>query len=374
MNFIDHIKNYFEFLIYVTLKFILPNYPYKEKTLLLINTGLIGDLVVSSVLLENHTIFNKYDKVQFLIKKQYLELFKNYSGKVEFIGYNYYKYKFSLAYKYKFLSKLRAEGFDKCIHLTAARGILNEEITHLVGAKETIALNSFWEYLGNNLGKYFDNKYFKIIASSILNEYEKHFELIKYLDKNSSEIIFNNGITFNEKDSSNFEKFAEYENAIVIAPFSSLQNREWKKEYYFETIEKLKTKNKIILLGAKNQKKDLEELKNDDERVIVLAGKLKLSEIPLLLKQAKLFIGQDSGITHIAFKMGTRIIAIIGGGEFGRFFPYKESEKVKFLYSKMDCFLCHWECIKDKMFCITDVTPQILLDEVEKILSVADEN
>lgn len=374
MNFISYTKNYTELILFFILKFFLPKIYKRNNSFLLINTGEIGDLLVSSVLLENPEILKNYDKIQFLIKEQYLELFKNYNGKVEFIGYNYKKYKFSIIYKFKLLSKLREEGFEKCIHLTAARGILNEEITHLVGAKETITLNSFWEYLGHSLGKYFDTKYSKIIASDTLNEYEKHFELMRYLVEDSSKIVFNNGVVFDEDNSSKIKKNADYAEAIVIAPFSSLMNREWKREYYFEIINKLKKNHKIVLLGAKNQKKDLEQLKNKDENIKVLAGELKLFEIPFLLKKAKLFIGQDSGLTHIALKIGTPLIAIIGGGEFGRFFPYMESGIVKYLYSKMDCFLCHWECRKDEMFCLTNVTSRLLLNAVEKILLIEDDN
>lgn len=369
MKLADYLKNYFEFLVFWVLNIILPTVNKRNDSLLLINTGQIGDLVVSSVLLENPKIFNGYEKVQFLIRHQYLELFKNYKGRVEFIGYNYINYKFSLIYKFKFLSILRKEGFKKCIHLTAARGILNEEITHLVGAKETIALNSFWKYLGNSLGKYFDKKYSRIIASDILNEYEKHYELIKFLGGSETKIVFNNDVTFGEENNSINKNFEDYKESIVIAPFSSLMNREWKREYYFASIHKLKENHKIVLLGAENQKKDLEELSGKSANVRVLAGELKLHEIPILLKKAKLFIGQDSGLTHIALKMGTPLIAIIGGGEFGRFFPYKESEKVKYLYSKMDCFLCHWQCKKKEMFCITEISADDVILEVKNVFS-----
>jgi len=374
MNIINHTKNYTELILFFFLKTILPKNNLQKNTLLLINTGEIGDLIISSVLLENPDIFSNYEKVHFLIKEQYLELFKNYTGKVEFLGYNYKKYKFSLLYKLKVLTMLRKEGFETCIHLTAARGILNEEITHLVGSKEVITLNSFLQYLGNNLGKYFNKKYTKIIASETLNEYAKHFELMAYLGGDVTKIVLNNRITFDEENFQKDEKFENYKNTIVLAPFSSVMNREWKKEYYIETINKLKESHKIVLLGAKKQKEDLEKLKNRDENIEILAGELKLHEIPFLLKKAKLYIGQDSGLTHMALKVGIPIIAIIGGGEFGRFFPYKESEKVKYLYSTMDCFLCHWECAKDEMFCMTNVTPKILLNEVKKVLMVEDEN
>lgn len=364
MTLIDHIKNYSELVVFYFFQIILPKSKTQMSKLLIINTGEIGDLIVSSVLLENEEIFDGYSKICFIIKEQYLELFKSYEGRIQFIGYNYNKYKYSFIYKYKFLSSLRREGYQTVIHLTAARGILNEEMVHLSGAKEKISINSFWEYLGSHLGKYFDNKYQKIIAKDIINEYDKHFELIKYLKKdNNKEIVFNKGITFNE------ERISERLNCITIASFTSLRNRDWKKEYFSELIKILVQKHEVKLLGSRSQKKDLEKLKNDNESVQVYAGAFSLNEVHKIILESKLFIGLDSGLTHIALKMNTPLIAIIGGGEFGRFFPYKESAQVKYLYHKMDCFLCHWECSKEEMFCLTEITPQDVISVFNNMIN-----
>jgi len=363
VNIYNHIKNYSEIIIFNFFKVILPKSRPLRGKLLLINTGEIGDLIVSSVILENEEVLQHYSKIYFIIKNQYLGLFDRYVGKIEFIGYNYKKYKYSIIYKYKFLSLLRREGFQTTIQLTAARGILNEEMVHLSGAKERSVINSFWEYLDNHLGRYFDNKYDRIIAKDVMNEYVKHFELIKYLRKdNDKEIIFNKGLTFNE------EEFIKKEDYIVIAPFTSLMNRDWKKEYFSVLIKILAQKYDIKLLGSQNQKKDLEKLTSRDKNIQIFAGTVSLNEIPNVIAKSKLFIGLDSGLTHIALKVGAPIVALIGGGEFGRFFPYRESDKVKYLYHKTDCFLCHWECSKSEMFCMTDITPQLLINEVEKIL------
>lgn len=145
-------------------------------------------------------------------------------------------------------------------------------------------------------------------------------------------------------------------------------NRNWKKILFFEIINKLSNSHKIILLGSTSQKRELENLCENNANIKILAGELKLNEIPSIIKRAKLYIGLDSGLTHIALKVGLPLIAIIGGGEFGRFFPIKESEKVKFLYHKMDCFLCHWECKKSEMFCMTEITPENVMKEVEELL------
>lgn len=326
----------------------------------------MGDLIVSSILLENSKVFNKFKKVHFLIKEQYLELFADYSGEIKIIGYNYENYRTSFLSKYRKLIELRNEGYEICINLTAARGILNEEMTHLVGAKETITLNTFLKYLGKGIGNYFNNKYSNIIAKNILNEYDKHFELLKYLSGNNN-FYFNKGVVFPDYNIDT-TKFNELKNTVIIAPFSSVMTRDWESDKFAGLINRLKIKNKIVLLGSKNQFDKLLKISNYDENITILAGELRLNELAILINKAKLFIGLDSGLTHIALKMNTPLIAIIGGGEFGRFFPYRESKNAKYLYSKMDCFLCHWECSKERKFCITDVTLNDVLKEIDKML------
>ncbi len=368
---IRYIKNYSELLIWYFLKLLLPKSETNGNSLLLFNSGRMGDLVVSSIMLENPESFDKFKKVYFLIKNQYLELFEDYNGKVKIIGYNYKKYKYSIIYKYKFLSMLRGVGFNTCINLTAARGILNEEIVHLTNANNIITLNSFWKYLGTFFGKYLDAKYTNIIAENILNEYDKHVELIKYLrNEYSSDIIFNGSHTFDVSQKLSGCDTDEISDSIIIAPFSSTMDRDWKSIFFVKIIKELSIDHKIVLLGSRVQRKRLEDLCEDYSNIKIFPGKLKLNEIPALLSKAKLFVGLDSGITHIALKVGIPLVAIIGGGEFGRFFPYSESKRTNFLYHKTDCFLCHWKCIHRQKFCMTNVTPQDLLAVVNTSLGL----
>ncbi|MBU2493703.1 MAG: glycosyltransferase family 9 protein [Bacteroidetes bacterium] len=361
----NHIKNYCEFLLFLLLKRVLPIYKKNENSLLFINTGEIGDLVVSSVLLENIELFNNYKKIRFLIKDEYLELFENYKGEAEFIGYTHKRYRFSIIYKIKLLKMLRTEGFHTVIHLSAARGILNEELTFLTCGVKTFTLNSYRFYLGEYLANYFDKMYTSIIGADIINEYEKHIRLIKHLSDNENALIkFNNSVTFNE----NNIKLIPDPKSIVIAPFSLLSNRDWSFEYFKNLISILSEKYKIVLLGSKDQGKKLSGL-TDNKDITIYAGSLKLCEIPLVIKTAGLFIGLDSGLTHIALKMNVPLIAIIGGGEHGRFFPYKESENVRYLYHQMDCFLCHWQCSKSEMFCLTEIKPEKVINAVYEMLN-----
>lgn len=362
------IKAYIEFFVYLILKICLPKYQPTKKSILFINTGEIGDLLVCSQLLENDYLFEDYEYIGLVIKSKYLELLKYNNTKINIIEIKINKFKYSIYYKYKMLSFLRKLSFTTVINLNAARGIINEELTHSLNSKNTICLNNDFTYLGRKLGHYFSGKYSKIIFENEFNEYKKIDLLMKYFTKgkikvkNTSKIFYYNFEEINKY-------ISEWRKYIIIAPKSSIGNRDWNIENFKYIASKLSSKYKIIILGSNSQKNILEKSFSNSKNILVYAGKFHLYHLPQIIKYAQLFIGLDSGLTHIAIKVRTKLIAIIGGGEFGRFFPYKESNKTFFLYNKLDCFNCQWKCHLEKQFCISEVKPETVLNFANYLLT-----
>lgn len=369
MLFKNYIKNFIELPIIVVLKTILPKHVPKRNSILFINNGFIGDLIISSILCENDHLFSKYDKVIFVVKNQYKELFADYSGSIEFIGYNYKKYKYSLLYKYSFLKYLRSFGFGKVYNLTAARGIISEEITLLSGAEEKYCLNSDKQYLGKLIGKNIENQYNSIITLKSVNEYEKHFELLRFAFNNKNPLsIYLNKKTFKESDIQGKLNFILNNKYIVIAPFSLERYKDWPTKHFKKLIEYLEKKYIVVLIGNKDQSFDLIKLKDNFNNVHIAAGTLLINEIPSLISKAVMFVGLDSGITHMAVKLGIPTLSIIGGGQFNRFLPFGESQTVRYLYYKMNCFNCEWNCPFEKKDCIELVSVASVIDNIQQLL------
>lgn len=350
-----YINNFIAFLIFSVLNLFLRKREYEySKSILFINSGQIGDLLVSSILLENEDHFDNFNSLYFLIKDEYLELFENYKGRFKIIGYNPYLYKYFIPYKLKLLFFLRKKNFYKCINLTSARGIINDELSILAGAKEVFCLNSNWKYLKKLFGERMERHYTGILSKNKFNEYDKHIELLKIF-KNNNAISFNSNFLFSiEGIKLNYVDRSD----ILIAPFSSVGNRDWSIENYKRLISLFNKDLKIILLGNKKQKLDLELIANRLENVEVFAGKIKISEIALFMMKTRIFIGNDSGLSHIALKQGIPMIVILGGGQYGRFLPYKfyNSNQQFFLSYPLDCYGCEWRCILKEKECITKIT------------------
>jgi len=92
--------------------------------------------------------------------------------------------------------------------------------------------------------------------------------------------------------------------------------KRWNQQAWLETIGYLKKQGlKIIFSGGpdENEIKYIESIRNlSPENTQNIAGKVSLADLSLIISKSKLFIGPDTGITHLASATGTPTIAIFG--------------------------------------------------------------
>jgi len=369
---LTYLKNTFAFSILLLQRLFLRP-AVKGSNILFINTGQIGDLIISSVIFRNAESIKKiYGKIYLLVKKEYGELAESYTG-VNVIKWNCKKYKYNILYRVKFSGGLRRLGISDCYNLTAARGVTVDELSLLSGAKNIYALNSNFRYLKKLFGKITDNMYSNILAENVENEFEKNLAVLKYLDiKNyKTETFLNINSSVLKRIKTKLKPF-DSNIKIVIAPFTELKIKNWCKEKYIELIKLiLETyKNAVILLiGTKSMMHEIDYfVSNHSKRVINLAGKHSIMESAAILYFSNLFIGNDSGFTHIAKALHKPLIGIIGGGSNGYFIPYSQKQEEVYLFKTMNCFKCEWRCIHKKPYCLTDVSVDEVMENINSLL------
>ncbi|HED37555.1 MAG TPA: hypothetical protein ENI76_04820, partial [Ignavibacteria bacterium] len=205
------------------------------------------------------------------------------------------------------------------------------------------------------------------------NEFEKNLAVLKYLGiknyKTETYLKINSSVL--QKIKAILKPF-ENNIKIVIAPFTELKIKNWGKEKYKDLIKSiLETNNNavIFLLGTKSMMSEIDALSfSYSKRVINLAGKYGIIESAAILYYSDLFIGNDSGFTHIAKALSQPLIGIIGGGSNGYFIPYSPKQEEVYLFKMMDCFKCEWRCIHKKPYCLTDVSVDEVLGNVNELL------
>jgi len=106
------------------------------------------------------------------------------------------------------------------------------------------------------------------------------------------------------------------EDRIVLHPGSGSVDKNYPPVLWLELIGRLKRSYKgrkkriVIVLGPAEE--DLRFFFKDqiDERVVELAFCIEKDKLVTLLRKAGVYIGHDSGITHLAAMMGTPVIAL----------------------------------------------------------------
>lgn len=326
-NKLIFIKNFFSYIIFSFLKlFFGKNKNTNSENIALLNTGALGDVVISSMILDNEESFTDYSKIIFIVQNKYLDLFFSYNGKAKLIGLNLNQFRYNLIYKIYFILKLRKQNVSGFYNLTAERGFSNDEISFFSGANNIYTICSKHTFLGYYFGSKLDSYYTEILFPGIQNEYQKHTLLINKITNNSNVRLYNNLVfTFDKSKCS-----SKY---ILIAPFSSNKSKQWDINKFKELSDILSTYCKIILVADKNEINKLKYIKADNQNIEYQITDLK--ELIYLINYSLLFIGNDSGPAHIAFKLNKKSIIILSDLHYNNCFPFDlENANIKYANKK----------------------------------------
>lgn len=124
-------------------------------------------------------------------------------------------------------------------------------------------------------------------------------------------------------------QFRENEKMLVVAPGANAPGKIWLQENFIELIHRIKQPfDKIIILGSSTES-DICSAIAEKTGGLDLSGKTTLRQIAGLCTLSRLFIGNDSGLGHIAAAQGTPTLAIfahldIAMGNPVRYAPYRQ--------------------------------------------------
>jgi FkbM family methyltransferase len=100
---------------------------------------------------------------------------------------------------------------------------------------------------------------------------------------------------------------------------------------------------------------------------INLCGKTTLREMAALFRKCRLYVGADSAGAHIACAVGLPNVVVLGGGHFGRFFPYSPLTSAACL--PLECYECNWACRFPTVHCVKDLDPAVVSEAIRQTLA-----
>jgi len=159
---------------------------------------------------------------------------------------------------------------------------------------------------------------------------------------------------------------------VAIHVGAATPSKLWREESFEVLIHELhaQTQAEILVMGGESDLAFAHEVTDGLEcPVINLVGKLTLRQTAALLKECHLFIGCDSGVTHLAAATGVPVLSLFSAAnEVGIWKPV--GEKVTVLTRTPDCSPCKaHECQRrDGYFCMADIRPEEVVEEAKRML------
>ncbi|MHC5353301.1 glycosyltransferase family 9 protein [Myroides sp. LJL115] len=168
------------------------------------------------------------------------------------------------------------------------------------------------------------NKIFKPVPTM----FENH---LKTLDKLGIKVNLDNP-TFPEKPTLAPELLPYVKSKdtywIGIAPFAQYSSKVYPLDLMQKVIDTLAEREKSILFlfgGGEKEVALLNQLKRDNQNVIVIAGKVKLDVELNLIHNLDLMLSMDSGNAHIAAMLGVKVISLWGATHpYAGFSPFNQ--------------------------------------------------
>jgi ADP-heptose:LPS heptosyltransferase len=168
---------------------------------------------------------------------------------------------------------------------------------------------------------------------------------------------------------------------FVLFPGAGWPGRQWPAEKFQKIALRVQQETGWIGIIAGSYKEKSLAQKIYCEGACVLedwTGQTDLLKLIELIKHSNLVITNETSAAHIAAAVNIPVIVIVGGGHYGRFFPYQtENEKQEYLpilvSLPMPCFNCNWNCCYPLMPrcpvpCIENISVELVWEKILELI------
>lgn len=166
------------------------------------------------------------------------------------------------------------------------------------------------------------------------------------------------------------EDFSDGKPFAVVHPTAAFDTKQWATENFARAAEELAARGLTpVAIVSPKEASVVDSLKQQSSAPIIGLSDLSLPEVTALASRARLFVGNDSGIAHIAAAAGAPCIVVFGSSNIAHWRPWttRPSEVVR---EEMPCQPCHgYFCAEfEKPECILRVPVERVTGAIDRIL------
>lgn len=259
-----------------------------------------------------------------------------------------------------FINEIASERIEILINLSFSKS--SAYLSSLIKSQHKIGM-----YFDFNNKLQINDKWSQFVFSTVMRGPLNPYSLVD---------LFKNIIGLKTHDNAHPATSSSRQNTIIIHPFASIERKSWRSEKWVEIIYRVLKENEhyqIQIVGAKNEIlkaqliTDNPILKTFGHRIQNLTGKTTLAELSSELKKAKLFIGHDSMVGHLAaFNHTTSLTISLGSVRPYETTPYQENAYN--IAPRTKCFPCFPSDSCSFTQCHHDIPYQIVSSAVKELL------
>ena len=157
----------------------------------------------------------------------------------------------------------------------------------------------------------------------------------------------------------------------MIHPTAAFDTKRWAVQNFARASEELRSRGLApLIVISPNEKEIAQALTAQSAASPAVLSDLSLPEVTALASRSRLFVGNDSGIAHIAAAAGTPCVVIFGSSNRIHWRPWT-TQPNEIVFEELPCQPCHgYFCAEyDKPECILRVPVERVIAAIDRILN-----
>lgn len=345
------------------------------KKILIVKTDYLGDLAVATGVFSSLRESFPEAETTLLTNSQMASVFSGDQNLNRVIVYDPKFFckragkSYSLVKNLPLLWELRREGFDLIVDLSSDTLTILLALLYVFRAyrveRDTLRTQDTLK------------KYRTLLGGGVRRDVEMGHEVFR-----NQQVLKKAGITANEarlyfplerEDYEEVERFMQrhgLDGFSVLQPGAYWEIRRWAPEKFARLADEIidRYNLQVVLCGNRAEKGLLRRVGNLMRgKAVVQAGELSLTGFAALVEKAQLFVGNDSGPTHVAAALGVPTVALMGTADIERYRPYGPNSEI--CYRPVRCGPCYaGDCYMPENICLQPVEVDEVLEKVDKLL------
>ncbi len=157
----------------------------------------------------------------------------------------------------------------------------------------------------------------------------------------------------------------------VIQPTSKFYTKEWTAQGFAEAADYVRVKHGLqtVLTGGPGENEKLRQVASRCESPVVMIQSMQIRELAWVIQGAKLFIGNDSGPTHLAAALGVPTVVLFGSSDSQVWRPWQA--RFQLVQNPFECNPCPgYRCLQyDEPKCILSISSAQVKTAVDTVLA-----